>query len=125
MVFSTAPSAIPHIKTGRLRGLAVTTAARSGLVPQLPTVAESGLPGYEAGSWYGIIAPAGVPRGVILRLNKEITSVLGTPDFREQLMNAGADPMPNTPEQFAVYLKAEIAKWAKVIKLSGAKAEAQ
>ncbi len=123
VVFSTAPSAIPHIKTGRLRGLAVTTAARSNLVPQLPTVAESGVPGYEAGSWYGIIAPAGVPRGVILRLNKEITSVLATADFREQLMNAGADPMPNTPEQFTAYLKSEIAKWAKVIKLSGAKAE--
>lgn len=125
VVFSTAPSAIPHIKTGRLRGLAVTTAARSNLVPQLPTVAESGVPGYEAGSWYGIIAPAGVPRVIVSRLNREITSVLATADFREQLMNAGADPMPNTPEQFAAYLKSEIAKWAKVIKLSGAKAESQ
>jgi len=125
VVFSTAPSAIPHIKTGRLRGLAVTTAARSGLVPQLPTVAEAGIPGYEAGSWYGIIAPAGTPRPVVARLNQEITAVLATPDFREQLMAAGADPAPNTPEQFAAYLKSEIAKWAKVIKLSGAKAESQ
>ena len=122
-VFSTAPSAIPHIKTGRLRGLAVTTAARSNLVPQLPTVAESGVPGYEAGSWYGIIAPAGTPRAVITRLNKEITGVLGAPDFREQIMAAGADPMPNTPDEFAAYIKSEITKWAKVIKLSGAKAE--
>ncbi len=125
VVFSTAPSAIPHIKTGRLRGLAVTTAARSGLVPQLPTVAEAGIPGYEAGSWYGVIAPAGTPRAVVARLNQEITAVLATPDFREQLMAAGADPSPNTPEQFAAYLKSEIAKWAKVIKLSGAKAESQ
>ncbi len=124
VVFSTAPSAIPHIKTARLRGLAVTTAARSNLVPQLPTVAESGVSGYEAGSWYGIIAPADVPRPIVARLNKEITAVLATPDFREQLMNAGADPMPNTPEQFSAYLKSEITKWAKVIKLSGAKAEA-
>ena len=123
VVFSTAPSAIPHIKTGRLRGLAVTTAARSSLVPQLPTVAESGLPGYEAGSWYGIIAPAGTPRAVISRLNKEITTVLATPDFKEQLMAAGADPAPNTPEQFAAYIKTDITKWAKVIKLSGAKPE--
>lgn len=122
-IFSTAPAAIPHIKTGRLRGLAVTTAARSNLLPQLPTVAESGVPGYESGSWYGITAPAGTPREVVARLNKEITAVLGTPDFREQLLNAGADPMPTTPEQFAAYVQIEIAKWAKVIRLSGAKAE--
>ncbi len=123
-VFSTAPSALPHMKTGRLRGLAVTTAARSALAPGLPTVAESGVPGYEAGSWYGIIAPAGTPPAVIARLNREITTVLSTPEFREQLMAVGADPMPNTPEQFAAYIKIEIAKWAKVIKLSGAKADA-
>ena len=122
-IFSTAPAAIPHIKTGRLRGLAVTTAARSNLMPQLPTVAESGVPGYETGSWYGITAPAGTPRAVVSQLNKEITTVLGTPDFREQLLNAGADPMQTTPEQFAAYVQIEIAKWAKVIKLSGAKAE--
>lgn len=123
VVFATAPSAIPHIKTGRLRGLAVTTAARSNLVPQLPTVAESGVPGYEAGSWYGIISPAGTPRTIVARLNKEITSVLATPEFREQLMAAGADPAPDTPDAFAAYIKSEIVKWAKVIKLSGAKAE--
>ena len=117
IVFSTAPSAIPHIKTSRLRGLAVTTAARSNLLPQLPTVAESGVPGYESGSWYGIIGPAGVPRTVVARLNTEITAVLGTAEFREQLMAAGADPMTTTPEQFAAYIKTEIAKWAKVIKL--------
>ena len=124
VIFSTAPSAIPHIKTGRLRGLAVTTAARSALVPQLPTVAESGVPGYEAGSWYGIIAPAGTPRAVVTRLNREITQVLGMPEFRELLMTAGADPAPTTPEAFAAYIKSDIAKWAKVIKLSGAKIDA-
>ncbi len=122
-IFSTAPAAMPHIKTGRLRGLAVTTATRSNLLPQLPTVAESGVPGYESGSWYGVSAPAGTPRAIIARLNKEITAVLATPEFREQLLNAGADPMPTTPEQFAAYIQMEITKWAKVIKLSGAKAE--
>ena len=123
-LFSTAPSVLPHSKAGRLRALAVTSSARSALVPQLPTVAESGIPGYEASSWYGIIAPAGTPRAVITRLNREITAVLATPEFREQLMSAGADPAPNTPEQFAALITSEIAKWAKVIKLSGAKAEA-
>ncbi len=124
-VFSTAPSALPHVKTGRLRALAVTSGARSNLVPQLPTVAESGVPGYDAATWYGIIAPAGTPRAVIARLNNEITTVLGVAEFCEQLMNAGADPAPNTPDQFATLIQSEIAKWAKVIKLSGAKAESQ
>ena len=123
-VFATAPSALPHVKTGRLRALAVTSGARSALVPGLPTVAESGIPGYDASTWYGIIAPAGTPRAVITRLNHEITAALGTPEFREQLMMAGADPAPNTPEQFSALIQSEIAKWAKIIKLSGAKTEA-
>ena len=103
----------------------ITVSCSTSNVPQMPTVAESGVPGYEAGSWYGIIAPAGTLRAVVARLTKEITGVLGAPDFREQIMAAGADPMPNTPDEFAAYIKSEIAKWAKVIKLSGAKADAQ
>jgi tripartite-type tricarboxylate transporter receptor subunit TctC len=125
VVFATAPSATPHIKSGRLRGLAVTTITRSALVPGMPTVAESGIPGYDAGTWYGIITTGGSPRAAIMRINKEMAAVLGQPDFREQIMTAGADPAPNTPEQFAALIKSEIAKWAKVIKLSGAKAESQ
>ncbi len=124
-VFSTAPSALPHVKTGRLRALAVTSSARSALAPGLPTVAESGIPGYDASTWYGIIATGGTPRPVIARLNHEITTALGTPELREQLMTAGADPAPNTPEQFSALIQAEIVKWAKIIKLSGAKAESQ
>jgi len=123
-VFSTAPSALPHVKSGRLRALAVTSAARSALAPGLPTVAESGIPGYDASTWYGIITTGGTPHAVIARLNREIVGVLATPEFREQLMAAGADPAPNTPEAFAALIKTEIAKWAKVIKLSGAKPEA-
>jgi tripartite-type tricarboxylate transporter receptor subunit TctC len=122
-VFSTAPAALPHVKTGRLRALAVTSGARSALVPGVPTVAESGIPGYDASTWYGIIAPAGTPRTVIARLNQEITTALGTPEVRDQLMAAGADPAPNTPEQFAALIQSEIVKWAKIIKLSGAKVE--
>jgi tripartite-type tricarboxylate transporter receptor subunit TctC len=122
-VFSTAPAALPHVKTGRLRALAVTSGARSALVPGVPTVAESGIPGYDASTWYGIIAPAGTPRTVIARLNQEITTALGTPELRDQLMAAGADPAPNTPEQFAALIQSEIVKWAKIIKLSGAKVE--
>ena len=125
VAFSTAPSALPHVKTGRLRALAVTSGTRSALAPGLPTVAESGIPGYDASTWYGIIAPAGTPRTVIVRLNREMITVLAMPDFREQLMTAGADPAPNTPEEFAALITSEIAKWAKVIKLSGAKAESQ
>ncbi len=123
--FSTAPSALPHVKSGRLRALAVTSGARSALAPGVPTVAESGIPGYDASTWYGIIATGGTPRAVIARLNHEITTALGTPELREQLMTAGADPAPNTPEQFAALIQSEIIKWAKIIKLSGAKAESQ
>ena len=122
-VFSTAPSALPHVKSGRLRALAVTSAARSALAPGLPTVAESGIPGYDASTWYGIITTGGTPHAVIARLNREIVAVLATPEFKEQLMAAGADPAPNTPEQFAALIQSEIVKWAKVIKLSGAKPE--
>ena len=124
-IFSTTPSAMPHIKSGRLRALAVTSATRSNLTPQLPTVAESGIPGYDASTWYGIIAPAGTPHAVIARLNREMTTLLAALDFREQLMAAGADPAPNTPEQFAALIQSEISKWAKVIKISGARAESQ
>jgi tripartite-type tricarboxylate transporter receptor subunit TctC len=92
-------------------------------MPELPTISEAGLPGFDANNWYGIVAPAGTPRAIIEQLNAETTKLLGFPDVKATLFNQGLDPAPGTPEQFGAYIKAERIKWAKVIKASGAKAE--
>lgn len=123
LIFATAASAIPHVHSGKIRGLAVTTLKRSQLVPELPTVAEAGLPGFEANNWYGIVVPAKTPRPIIDRLNKEFVAVLNMPDVKDVLFKQGLDASPSTPEAFGAYIKSETAKWAKVIKASGAKAE--
>jgi tripartite-type tricarboxylate transporter receptor subunit TctC len=123
LIFATAASAIPHIHSGKIRGLAVTTLKRSQLVPDLPTVAEAGLTGFEANNWYGIVVPAKTPRPIIDRLNKEFVAVLNMPDVKKVLSNQGLDAAPSTPEAFGNYIKAETVKWAKVIKASGAKPE--
>ncbi len=116
LIFATAASAMPHIKSGRIRALAVTTAKRSGLVPDLPTVAEAGLPGFEANNWYGVLAPHGTPRPIIDRLNKEVVAVLNMPDVKEFLFKQGLDAAPSTPEDFGAYIRSEKEKWEKVIK---------
>ncbi|HET7160605.1 MAG TPA: tripartite tricarboxylate transporter substrate-binding protein, partial [Burkholderiales bacterium] len=123
LIFATAASAIPHIKSGKIRGLAVTTSNRSKLTPELPTVAEAGLPGFEANNWYGIVVPAKTPRPIIDRLNKEFVAVLNAPDVKEVLFRQGLDAAPSTPEAFGAYIQSETVKWAKVIKASGAKPE--
>jgi len=123
VVFSTSASVLPHIKSGRLRGLAVTSSKRSAVMPDLPTVAESGVPGYEAGTWYGVLAPAGTPRPVVQRLHAGVVKALALPDVKELLMLQGVDPVGNTPQEFAAYVPREIAKWAKVIKTAGVKTE--
>ncbi|MES2562718.1 MAG: tripartite tricarboxylate transporter substrate binding protein [Pseudomonadota bacterium] len=123
LIFATAASAIPHTKSGKIRGLAVTTSNRSKLVPELPTVAEAGLPGFEANNWYGIVVPAKTPRPIIDRLNKEFVTVLNAPDVKEVLFRQGLDAAPSTPQAFGAYIQAETVKWAKVIKVSGAKPE--
>ena len=123
VAFSTALSVVPFVKSGRLRAIAVTGSARSSFVPELPTVAESGLPGYEASTWYGVLAPAATPRAIVTRLNVEIVKALALPEVRERLVAQGIDPIGNTPAQFAAYLQSEIGKWAKVIKATGVKAE--
>lgn len=119
LIFATAASAIGHIKAGKIRALAVSTAKRSGLVPELPTVAEAGLKGFEANNWYGLLAPAKTPRNVIDRLNKEAIAVLNMPDLKEFLFKQGLDVAPSTPEAFGAYIKSETAKWEKVIKAAG------
>ena len=109
-------SSQPHVKAGRLRGLAVTGRARSPALPEVPTMIESGLANFESTTWFGILAPAGTPAAIVSRLNSEINNLLRQPEVRAQVGRLGADPAGNTPEEFAAHIKAEIAKWAKVIK---------
>jgi tripartite-type tricarboxylate transporter receptor subunit TctC len=123
LIFATAASAVPHVQSGKIRALAVTTAKRSQLVPDLPTVAEAGLRGFEANNWYGVVVPAKTPKPIIDRLHKEFVAVLNMPDIKDILFKQGLDAAPSTPEKFGAYIKAETAKWAKVIKASGAKPE--
>lgn len=120
MMFDNMPSALPHVKGGKLRALAVTSAKRSPAAPDVPTMAEAGVPGYEATSWFGILAPAGTPKDIVTKLNKEIARILAMPEIKEKLSAQGAEPVGNTPEQFAAHIKAEIKKWEGVVKASGA-----
>lgn len=121
--FVSIPAALPHVKAGKLRALGVTATKRSAVAPEVPTIAESGLPGYEVENWYGVLAPAGTPGEIIKKLNAEIIKVLERPDVRESLNTQGFDVLQSTPEQFAAFMKTELVKWAKVVKLSGAKAD--
>ena len=123
LVFATTASAIPHIKAGRLKGIAVTTIRRSALLPDTPTISEAGLNGFDANNWYGIVVPAKTPRPIIDQLNAVVTKILAMPDVRATLQNQGLDPAGGTPEQFGAYIRSERAKWAKVVRESGAKAE--
>jgi tripartite-type tricarboxylate transporter receptor subunit TctC len=123
LMCSTIAPAMPLVKSGKLRALAVTSLKRSAAAPEIPTVAETGLPGYEATAWQGVLAPAGTPREVIVKLNTEMVRIVSQPDVRKQLGDQGYEPAGNSPEQFAEYIKTEIAKWTKVIKAAGLKAE--
>ena len=123
LMCSTIAPAMPLAKSGKLRAVAVTSLKRSAAVPEIPTVAESGLPGYEATAWQGVLAPAGTPRDVIVKLNTEMVRIINQPDVRKQLGDQGYEPAGNSPEQFAEYIKSEIAKWTRVIKAAGLKAE--
>lgn len=123
LVFATAASAVPQIKAGRIKGLAVTTIKRSALMPELPTISEAGLAGFDANNWYGLLAPAKTPRPIIMRLNTEVAKILNMPDLKDFLFKQGLDAAPGTPEQFATYMKSERAKWGKVIKAANLKAE--
>jgi tripartite-type tricarboxylate transporter receptor subunit TctC len=123
MTFDNITTAWPLAKSGKLRALAVTTATRSSIAPDVPTLSESGLPGFEVGSWQGVFAPAGTPPDIVRRLNAEIVRILGLPDVKEKLAGLGAELVGNTPEEFAVLVKAEVVKWADVVRKSGAKVD--
>lgn len=123
MMISNMPPVVPHVKSGKLRALATTGTARSTAMPDLPTVAEAGLPGYESDLWWGVLAPAGTPKTIVTKLNSEIVKILRMPDVKERLSSMGAEPIGDVPEAFATTIKADIQKWAKVVKESGAKVD--
>jgi tripartite-type tricarboxylate transporter receptor subunit TctC len=112
-------SGIPHVRSGRLRALGVTTAQRSPGAPDIPTIAEAGLPGYESAQWYGLLAPAGTPRDVLDKLHRDVTAILLAPEYREQLGSEGGVVVAGTPDAFAALIKSETAKWLKVAALAG------
>ena len=121
--FPTMPSALPHVRTGKLRALAVTGAQRSAAAAEIPTVAEAALPGYEASSWYGLLAPARTDAAIVNRLHRDVTAILGSADVKERFAAQGIEPAATTPQQFAAIIKTEIAKWSAVVKASGARAD--
>ena len=123
MTFDNITTAWPLAKSGKLRALAVTTAKRSSVAPDVPTLAESGLPGFEVGSWQGVFAPAATPPEIVKRLNAEIVKILNLPDVKEKLVLLGAEPVGNSSEEFSAMVKAEVVKWADVVKKSGARVD--
>lgn len=122
LMFSNLLSSLPHVKAGRLKALGVTTATRSPAVPDVPTIAEAGVPGYEATNWFGVFAPAGISKGVTMKLNHTIVKILRTPEIRDRLISQGADPIGSTPEAFAAHVRAEIKRWKSVIERAGIRA---
>jgi tripartite-type tricarboxylate transporter receptor subunit TctC len=122
-MFDNLANAMTQVKAGKLKALAVTTAERSKLVPELPTMAEAGLPGFDISTWYGLFAPAGTQPAIVSKWNADVTKILTTPDVRAKLMADGAEPAPDTPEQFAQMIARELAKYARIIKASGAKVD--
>jgi tripartite-type tricarboxylate transporter receptor subunit TctC len=123
MMFDNLPSALPVIKEGKLRALGVTSLKRSQSAPDIPTLAEQGLAGFEADSWFAIFAPANTPKDVIAKLNTELNRIFTLPDVQAKLKTIGLDPVLGSPDALAAFQRKEIAKWAKVVKESGAKAE--
>lgn len=123
LMFDSLPSSLPFIKSGALRALAVTTERRAPSLPNVPTVAESGLAGFNISTWYGIWAPAATPSDIVHRLSREIAAIVQLPEVREQFAALGAEPVGNTPEEFMAFNKAELVKWARIVKQSGARVD--
>ena len=121
LIFATTASSIGQIKAGKIKPIAVSTLKRSTLLPELPTIAESGLPGFEANNWNGMFVASKTPRALVTRLNKDFVAVLSSPDIKEALFKQGLDAAPESPEQFRAYMKSEMVKWAKVVKAAGIK----
>jgi tripartite-type tricarboxylate transporter receptor subunit TctC len=119
--FPSVPTALPYIKAGRLRGLGVTTSKRTQALPDVPSIAEAGVPGYEATQWFGLLAPAGTPHAIVERLNQETTRALRSAEVKDRITGEGMEVVASTPEQFAAYIKSETEKWNKVIKSAGIK----
>jgi tripartite-type tricarboxylate transporter receptor subunit TctC len=122
-MFDNIVTTLPLARAGRLRALGVTTATRSAAAPEMPTIAEAGVPGYDANAWFGVFAPTGTPQAVVNRLNSEIVKALKLPDTRERFLALGAEPVGSTADEFGAFFKNEVAKWAKVVKDSGARVE--
>ena len=120
LMFDSMPSSIGHIKAGKLRAIAVTTAKRTAALPDVPTIAESGIAGFDISTWYGVWAPAGTPKEIVARVSSEIAKIVRMPQVRERLEGLGATAVGNTPEEFAAYTQSELAKWGKIVKASGA-----
>ncbi|WPB56613.1 tripartite tricarboxylate transporter substrate binding protein [Xylophilus sp. GOD-11R] len=120
IMFDNMPSAIQHVRAGKLRPLAVTTAKRSPELPDVPTIAEAGVPGYEATSWFGLLAPAGTPADIINKIDAALIKIYTNPELRKKIADQGAEPVVEKPEQFSAFIKAETAKWGKVVQESGA-----
>ena len=123
VMFDNVPNVIGHVRAGKMKALAVSTAQRSALAPDVPTVAEAGVPGYELAVWFGVLAPAGTPRDIVARLNTEIVKVLNSADVKDRFGKQGVEVRTSTPEQFGEFVRAEVGRWAKVIKEAGIRAD--
>ena len=123
MMFSQMSSALPHVRAGKLRALGVARPRRSTAAPELPTIAEQGLPGFEAVSWYALVAPAGTPPDIVAKVQQEVARALQLPDSRERLAGLGAEPVGNTPAELAARMRTESARWAQVVKAAGIRAD--
>lgn len=123
LMFANTLSVLPHVRSGRLRALAISSSKRSAAAPELPTVAESGMPGFDVSTWFGMLAPRGTPKEIIDRLDGEVRKIVQMADVRARLISQGADPIGSTPEEFRAYLKSELVKWEKAVKAVGVRIE--
>jgi tripartite-type tricarboxylate transporter receptor subunit TctC len=123
LTFASIISGLPHVKSGKTRALAVTGAHHSPAAPELPTMIEAGVRGYESSTWYGLLAPKATPRAIVVKLNREVVAIINLPEVKSHLLAEGAEPVGNTPEQFGEFIRSEIAKWGKVIRSAGLRTE--